>query len=110
MSDKFDQWGIVEIMGHQRIAGRISEQAIGGTSFVRVDVPEIDTVPAFTKMFGSGAIYAITITDEETAITAAKSFFEKPIDTFSAREMLQLEACVKSPGDLETDDYGFDLP
>jgi hypothetical protein len=96
MSDKFEQWGIVEIMGHQIIAGKISEQAIGGTSFVRVDVPETKEVPAFTKMFGSGAIYAITVTDEETAVAAAKSFLEKPIDTFSAREMLRLESSIKS--------------
>lgn len=51
------QWAIVEIFGHSRYAGIISEHAIGGCSFVRVDVPETGEEPAFTKLFGQGAIY-----------------------------------------------------
>ena len=37
----FEQWAIVEIFGHQRIAGKVTEQTIGGCSFVRVDVPAL---------------------------------------------------------------------
>ena len=37
-------WAIVEIFGHTRIAGRISEQSFGGAALVRVDVPPV-TVP-----------------------------------------------------------------
>lgn len=40
MSEKFEQWAIVDLFGHTRIAGKVSEQVIGGCSFVRVDVPE----------------------------------------------------------------------
>lgn len=36
---KFDHWCIVESFGHERIAGRVTEQTIGGCSFIRVDVP-----------------------------------------------------------------------
>lgn len=89
MSDQFEAWGIVEIMGHQRIAGRISEQAIGGTAFVRVDVPASEDRQAFTKMFGSGAIYAISITSEETARVAANRFRETPMDAWDARQMME---------------------
>ena len=42
MSEKKDQWAIVELFGHQRIAGKISEHAVGGCSFVRIDVPEFN--------------------------------------------------------------------
>lgn len=101
MADGFKQWGIVEIMGHQRIAGRISEQAVGGTSFVRVDVPETETSPAFTKMYGSGAIYAITVTDEETARAAASEFIDRPISVWSARKMLEIECSVKNKNEFE---------
>jgi hypothetical protein len=48
-SDKFDSFAIVEVFGHQKFAGRVTEQAIGGASFVRVDVPKTRKHPAFTR-------------------------------------------------------------
>lgn len=63
----FDQWGIVEVMGHRSFGGRITEETIGGTSFVRVDVPETIRQPAFTKLFGAGSIYCISPTTEALA-------------------------------------------
>lgn len=89
-SEPFDQWAIVEIMGHQRFAGRVTEQAVGGTNFVRVDVPEVGECQPFTKLFGSAAIYAITPVDEETARGAAGQLRQRPMDEFSARKMLGL--------------------
>jgi hypothetical protein len=34
---QFSEWAIIELFGHQRIAGRVSEQTIGGCAFVRDD-------------------------------------------------------------------------
>jgi len=90
MAEKFEQWAIVELFGHQRIAGLITEQAIGGTSFVRVDVPGTDNQQGFTKLYGQGAIYGMTFVDEETGRAAAKQIAPKPIDEWSARRMLEL--------------------
>lgn len=39
MAEKFEHWCVVEIFGHTRIAGFVTEQTIGGQSFVRVGVP-----------------------------------------------------------------------
>ena len=89
MTDKFEQWAIVEIMGHQRYAGLVTEQVVGGTSFLRVDVPKINGLPGFTKLFGSSAIYAMTIVDEETARAAANADRQRPLDEWSARQMLE---------------------
>src|SRR4051794_11796687 len=71
---------IVELFGHQKIAGKVSEQQIGGASFIRVDVPEIDEIKAFTKLYGPNAIYAITPVDEETMLRAVRSFQSVPIE------------------------------
>lgn len=75
----FDQWAIVEIMGHQQYAGRVTEQSLGGCFFVRVDVPEIDSLPGFTKLFGSAAIFSITPVTPEAAIEAVKRFRSRPV-------------------------------
>ena len=77
------QWGIVEIMGHNRFAGMISERSVFGTVMCQVDVPEMPeyvdeyertrpSQPGYTKLFGGSSIYAITPTDEATAKAAAR--------------------------------------
>ncbi len=72
-------WAIVEIMGHKRYAGRVSEQVIGGASFVRVDVPESGERQAFSKMFGAQSIYCITPVSEDAAKVAASQLEEQPM-------------------------------
>jgi len=38
----FKEWAILELMGHRRLAGLVSEQQIGGASFIRIDIPGKD--------------------------------------------------------------------
>ena len=73
---------IVELMGHNVIAGAVSEVTIAGVAFLRVDVPEVDGSPAFTKFFGGSAIYAITPTDEATARQAAARLAVRPVNVW----------------------------
>jgi hypothetical protein len=93
--DHFESWAIVEIFGHQKYAGRVSEFALGGCNFVRVDVPELparkrrsqyerDTPasPAFTKLFGQGAIYSITLVSEAICRAAADQIRPEPINVY----------------------------
>lgn len=79
---KFESWAIVEVMGHKRFAGHVTEQAFGSASMLRIDVPEIDDVPAFTKLIGVGSVYAITPCTEETARQAQKAFRVRPFSTY----------------------------
>lgn len=76
------QFCVIDLFGHSKIAGKVSEQAIGGQSFIRVDVPAIEGQPAFTKFYGQGAIYSITPVDESTCLLAAKSYQVAPIDIY----------------------------
>lgn len=39
MADQEIGWAILELMGHRRLAGYVSEQEIAGAAFIRVDVP-----------------------------------------------------------------------
>lgn len=74
---KFEAFGLVELFGHQRVVGKISEQSIGGCNFVRVDIPQKDGT-FYTRFFGNGAIYAINITTEEVAMQLAARMDQEP--------------------------------
>jgi hypothetical protein len=92
---------VVELFGHQRIAGKVSEVQIGGSSLVRVDVPAVEGQPGFTKFYGTSAIYAVTPCDEETMLRAVQAFRAVPIEAW------RLEVATRpalSPGDDYDDD------
>lgn len=77
MSEKFEAWGIVELMGRQQSAGRLSEQMIAGGNLLRVDVP-IDGENFRTVFYGASSIYAMHVTDEATARKAAGAMDKRP--------------------------------
>jgi len=82
-------WAILEIMGHKRYAGRVSEHELGGSSFVRIDVPAHGDQEAFSKMFGPQAIYCVTPVSEQAARAAASQLDEKPMTVWSLPEEWQ---------------------
>jgi len=107
-SNGFKQFCIVELFGHSVIAGLVSEQTIGGTSFVRVDVPETAQRKGYTKLFGAGAIYAMTPVDEATALAAAKAYSQAPIQEYQLRAALPSGSRGQEEYDDEDDDIEDD--
>lgn len=87
MENKFELTGIVELFGHQRIAGTISEHSIGSSTFIRIDVPETRSQPKFTRFVNPSAVYAINPTDKETMQYMVEQIAAKPIDSWDIREM-----------------------
>jgi hypothetical protein len=87
-----DQWALVELFGHSRIAGKISEHTLGGCSFVRVDVPENGTTPGFTKLYGQGAIYAISFVSEEIARGLVKRLEIAPVQSYELPMMISYDS------------------
>lgn len=83
--ENFEAWAMIELFGHNRISGLVSEQNIGGASFVRVDVPETTQQPAFTRTFNPSAVYAFNWCDEQTARNFAESFQQKPVMVYDIR-------------------------
>ncbi len=79
---KFEAWGLLELFGHQRLAGRLTEQTIGGCHFIRIDVPAVGEVQEYTRFFSQGAIYGITITTEDVARRLAEGMRARPISAF----------------------------
>lgn len=87
--EKFDLWCLVELFGHQRIAGRCTEQNVAGTNMLRVDVPETKSQPAFTRFFSSGAIYAINPVSEEIARHLAENFELSPVSIWDVGKIIE---------------------
>ena len=91
----FECFALVEIFGHTRIAGKVTEQVIAGTGFVRVDVPALaankynpPTEP-MTRFYGPSAIYSITPMDEATMMAAAHALRVAPVNMYIAMPMLE---------------------
>lgn len=85
----FETWAIVEIMGHQRYAGRVTEQTIAGSSFLRVDIPAVNEQPEFTKLFSPASVYAITPVTEEIAKGVAQGCRQAPISIYDLPQEMQ---------------------
>jgi hypothetical protein len=94
---KFEGWCVVEVMGHNSYAGFASEVVVAGGSFLRVDVPEVEGRPAFTKILGTASIFAITPCDEAVARKAAR--YQQPAI------QLALPAPVPRQRDMYDEDF-----
>ena len=82
----FEGWCIIEQMGHKRMAGRVSEQVIGGHSFIRVDVPGPDGTTVATQFITGQTIYAITPCTEELARKVAANCTPAPVTEWDLRQ------------------------
>lgn len=109
------EWGIVELMGHRRLAGRLSESTIAGAVMLRIDAPTPDDPTAFTTQFyGGSSIYCLTPTDEETARYVAQREQPEPVahwelaakarDLVAAQEKRRQLDAGDEPGDEPDDD------
>ena len=85
--ETFDLWCLVELFGHTKVYGRCTEQNIAGVNMLRVDIPETSTQPAFTRFFGSAAIYSINPLDEKTCRFMAEKIQVKPIESWNISEV-----------------------
>ena len=120
--EKFESWAIVELMGHRRIAGRVSEQVIGGQALLRIDVcecPEIPSkevvrwgekhvtealpaIPAYTQFYGVSSVYCLSPTTEEIATRVTQQQRERPVALFdtSAVRTAEVLSLPVAPADF----------
>lgn len=103
----FEGWAVIDVMGHQRYVGYVTTEAYGQAVLFRIDVPELEerervtkrpgyagddgrylpagttvkegAVPGYTKLIGSGSIYAITPCTKEAALAAVEEIQKRPL-------------------------------
>lgn len=98
--EKFETYALVELFGHNRIVGLVTEQPIGGASFIRVDVPGPDGATRYTRMFGAAAIYAINPITKDVAISLAQRCDARPVQAY---ELPALPASTTDQQDADDD-------
>lgn len=87
----FQEWVILEILGHRRLAGLLTEQQIAGSGFLRIDIPATSRVGAWTDFYPPASCYAIHPVTEELARAVAESLQAAPVSRF---ELPQLPAAA----------------
>lgn len=109
-SKAFEGWAIVELFGHNTVAGYMTEQSIGGGAFIRIDVPAVnEDHPAFTKFYGDKAVYAITPVSEEVAKAAIQRLQVRPVSSYvlpvpsSNRQLVDSHAQLDDEDELDGD-------
>lgn len=90
MSDEakvIEAWAILELMGHVRLAGRVSEEEKFGTKLGRIDVPQKDGT-FVTQYFSGSSIYRLTPVSEHVARDAAGRCQPQPVQPWEYPKQL----------------------
>lgn len=94
-----DTWALVEIMGRQRIVGQVTEQTIAWAGMLRIDVPEDEGKPAFTRFYSPASVYCISPVSEEIARELLKTCRNVPVSRYELPQLA--EKYDKIGGDQE---------
>lgn len=77
----FDSYAIVEIMGHVRRAGRVTQETHFGVPLLRIDIPQPDG-GTLTQYYGGQSIYCLTPCDEAAARAVALHHQPAPVQRY----------------------------
>ena len=89
-------WAIVELMGHVRMAGRVSEEEHFGGKLGRIDIPATDGT-FVTQFFGAGSVYRVTIVSEDAARVAARGSQIEPVHPWELSRAIDYDDAEESP-------------
>lgn len=107
----FSEWAVLELMGHRRLAGKVSETTIAGGTFIRIDVPGAKGRKEFTQYYLPSAVYCISPTTEEICRQLAAQYTPEPVHRFELPGPEQINTSIKIPGADWTDESkDDDLP
>jgi hypothetical protein len=81
--EALDCWAFVEIMGHSKIAGRLTTRKMGVSVMLQVDVLKPDgTGAAYSKLYSPAALFSITPVDRDYCLKWSQQALEydfKPV-------------------------------
>jgi hypothetical protein len=93
MADAFEGWAIVELMGHRRLAGYVTEEEHFGTAMLRLDVHGADPAAAVvTQLYGGSSVYCLTPTTEDIARKLGERLRPAPVSRYELEPPREREA------------------
>ncbi len=98
---QFEQWSILELMGHRKLAGLVSEIEMFGSVMLRIDIP---STPPVTQFYGGSAVYCLTPTTEELARQFSQRATVQPVHAY---ELLPVSASVSDDDRFECEDDAY---
>lgn len=101
-----ETWAVLELLGHRRLAGRVTQVEFFGGKLGRIDVPQPDG-SFVTVYFGAQSVYALTVTTEEAARVAALRVDAAPVQPWELPRRLPEPAPAPAPA---VGPYRFDDP
>lgn len=101
----FDLFAIVELLGHQKIAGKCTEEPIAGVNMLRVDVPEIGKQPAYTRWFGGGSVYSISPCTEEVCMAFLRNNMPAPVYAWDVANLLREKTKQLAEGTIPAEPF-----
>ena len=78
-------WAIVSMFGHQVLAGFVDEFTMGGSSFLRIAIPETARQQAWTRLFTDKSVYSMDPCDEANARYRAEQNNVSPMEMWDAK-------------------------
>jgi hypothetical protein len=87
-SEESESWAIVELMGHVKMAGRLTEEERFGSKLGRLDIPMGDG-PFGTIYFNAASVYRITVCTEEVARVVSARNQPEPVHPWEMPRQLE---------------------
>jgi hypothetical protein len=101
----FAQWCIIELLGHVRLGGFVSEVTMFGAALCRIDVPDPNGEGfALTQFVGAAAIYRLTPCSEEAARAVAAANQPRPVSVYEMPKLVKKEEGWGDADDRDDDE------
>jgi hypothetical protein len=109
--NSYQGWAILELMGHVKLAGKLSEQKLAGMSFLKIDIPArpgtaVEGEFSATQFINPSSIYRLHPVAEEVARAVAASIAPDPVTKWDVKALLPSPALDRAQDEAE--DYSDD--
>lgn len=101
-----EEWALVELMGHRRMAGRVTEEIRFGVPMCRVDVFVGDALEAvMSQCYGGSSIYCFTPITEQVARRFSVRNTPEPISSWDLPALEPARDDDEIEAEIEEDDF-----